>query len=68
MTATLIADTDGLLDRCARCGGYGGFADYGIDGWFVSCTECMDGSRICKSKSIAVVRWNREQRSRIDEL
>jgi len=57
-----MIDTDGIYDRCGRCGErcrairWGG--KYGAE-----CMVCPNAIDLCETETAAIVRWNREQRA-----
>ena len=57
-----ITDTDGVLDRCARCGELAAFYTLNA-GWFVMCSECANSVGFLPAQDLAIVEWNKEQRA-----
>jgi len=61
------SDTDGILDKCAECGGWAGWrpTENG-DGpkWAASCTDCPNQTDFVATKFDAAVAWNKAQREK----
>jgi endogenous inhibitor of DNA gyrase (YacG/DUF329 family) len=60
-----VTDTDGLLDRCGRCGAYARFVTDGRNSNMrsVCCTECANSTGLFLAIDLAMVEWNKEQRA-----
>lgn len=57
-----MVDTDGLLDRCARCGERAAFHRFAT-AWYVQCSECAEAIDFFRSQDEAMVAWNKQQRA-----
>lgn len=65
----MTPDTDGLLDRCARCGAFAGFVFHKHNGKVAAaCTEYPCGTRFFDSQYQAAIEWNREQRDYLEKM
>ena len=61
------SDTDGILDKCAECGGWAGWRpSVNGDGpkWAASCTACPNQTDFVATKFDAAVSWNKAQREK----
>ncbi len=57
-------DTDGLYDRCSRCGARARMVDDRTIFFRVECTECPETTNPCICKSMAQIQWNKVQRNK----
>ena len=57
-----MIDTDGILDRCARCGARARTIMHQSK-HSVECTECPNAIGLFLHDIGAMLRWNKEQRS-----
>ncbi len=57
-----ITDTDGVLDRCARCGELAAFYTYDVK-YYVMCSECANSIDFLPAQDLAMVEWNKAQRA-----
>ena len=54
-------DTDGVYDRCGRCGERARVI-YWSGKHGAECTACPNAIELCVNETAAMVRWNLEQR------
>lgn len=57
-----MVDTDGLLDRCSRCGSRAAFCGFSTAS-YVQCSECAEATDVAATANEAIILWNKQQRA-----
>jgi uncharacterized protein (DUF983 family) len=55
-------DTNGLLDRCSRCGERAAFHRF-VAASYVQCSECAEATDFYATANEAMIVWNKQQRA-----